>query len=276
MVTASLFCRSPIRRRRPTRPVSCATKLLGELPAGCWSPGGRLRILGNGPPAWSTTTATAPGSASGADLLAATGQLVLNSAEPLAPLTLIDLRSRVSWRLWWPSQLRGGTHIAAVRPNGRDIAVGFHGLAAPGEEGYDLWLLNTATRPGAPARPLRRRHRRQGNRHGLDGDGRLVVLTGRPPVARWLRCGGPVNLGSRSARSPCPNLAPAPTPSRSGELAAPAAGRRGVVATVNLALGQLAPVVGLPGRWAVGPAPWPSCTGHDSACGPRPVTAGGG
>ena len=81
-----------------------------------------------------------------ADLLAATGQLVLTSAEPLAPLTLTDLRSGASWRLGWPSRLRGGTHIAAVHPNGRDIAVGFHGLATPGEAGYDLWLLDTGSR----------------------------------------------------------------------------------------------------------------------------------
>jgi hypothetical protein len=79
-------------------------------------------------------------------LLAATGQLLLTSAEPQAPLTLTNLASHRSWRLGWPSRLRGGTHIAAVHPNGRDIAVGFHGLAAPGEEGYDLWLLHTASR----------------------------------------------------------------------------------------------------------------------------------
>jgi hypothetical protein len=113
-----------------------------------------------------------------ADLLAATGELVLTSAEPLAPLALTNLRSRVSWRLGWPSRLRGGTHIAAVHPNGRDIAVGFHGLAAPGEEGYDLWLLNTATRrwqhlPDLPAADIAAK----ATDMAWTGDGRLVVLT---------------------------------------------------------------------------------------------------
>jgi hypothetical protein len=38
--------------------------------------------------------------------------------------------SRSSWRLSWPSRLRGGTHIASVHPDGRHITVGFYGLAA--------------------------------------------------------------------------------------------------------------------------------------------------
>jgi hypothetical protein len=135
------------RLRRPARPVSCTTKLLGELPAGL------LVASGTSEDPWDRPTSLVDHRGHRtrlgfpvADLLAATGQLVLTSAEPLAPLTLTNLRSGASWRLGWPSPLRGGTHIAAVHPNGRDIAVGFHGLAAPGEEGYDLWLLNTATR----------------------------------------------------------------------------------------------------------------------------------
>ena len=113
-----------------------------------------------------------------ADLLAATGQLLLTSAEPLSPLTLSNLHSRVSWPLGWPSRLRGGTHIAAVHPNGRDIAVGFHGLAAPGEAGYDLWLLNTATRrwqhlPDLPTADIAAK----ATDLAWTGDGRLVVLT---------------------------------------------------------------------------------------------------
>jgi hypothetical protein len=36
----------------------------GSSQPGCWSPAGPPRILGTGPPAWSTTAATAPGSAS--------------------------------------------------------------------------------------------------------------------------------------------------------------------------------------------------------------------
>jgi hypothetical protein len=68
---------------------------------------------------------------------------------PLAPSTTADPRQSrplAGLPLAGPSPLPGGTHIAAVHPNGRDIAVGFHGLAAPGEEGYDLWLLHTASR----------------------------------------------------------------------------------------------------------------------------------
>jgi hypothetical protein len=47
-------------------------------------------------------------------------------------LTLTNLASHRSWPVGWPSRLRGGTHTAAVHPNRRDIAGGFHGLAARG------------------------------------------------------------------------------------------------------------------------------------------------
>ena len=165
--------------RRPARPVSCATKLLGELPAGLLVASG----TSEDPWEWPASLVDRRGHRTGlgfpaADLLAATGELVLTSAEPLAPLALSDLRSRVSWRLGWPSRLRGGTHIAAVHPNGRDIAIGFHGLAVPGEEGYDLWLLNTATRrwqhlPDLPAADIAAK----ATDMAWTGDGRLVVLT---------------------------------------------------------------------------------------------------
>jgi hypothetical protein len=108
-------------RLRRTRPVSCASKLLGELPA--------------------------------AEMLAANGQLLLTGAEPLAPLTLTNLRSGNSWRLSWPSRLRGGTHIASVHPDGRHIAVGFYGLAAPGEEGRVRRAGQRARRDRGAARP---------------------------------------------------------------------------------------------------------------------------
>jgi hypothetical protein len=167
------------RPRQPARPVSCTTKLLGELPAGLLVASG----TSEDPWQWPASLVDHHGDRTrlgfpAADLLAATGQLVLTSAEPLAPLTLSDLRSRVSWRLGWPSRLRGGTHIAAVHPNGRDIAVGFHGLAAPGGEGYDLWLLNTATRrwqhlPDLPAADIAAK----ATDMAWTGDGRLVVLT---------------------------------------------------------------------------------------------------
>ena len=167
------------RLRRPARPVSCMTKLLGELPAGLLAASGRSEDPWDRP----TSLVDRRGHRTrlgfpAADLLAATGQLVLTSAEPLAPLTLTNLRSGASWRLGWPSPLRGGTHIAAVHPNGRDIAVGFHGLAAPGEEGYDLWLLNTATRrwqhlPDLPAADIAAK----ATDMAWTGDGRLVVLT---------------------------------------------------------------------------------------------------
>jgi hypothetical protein len=168
------------RLRRPSRPVSCASKLLGELPAGL--------LVASGPSEdpWDRPTnlvdhrgrRTRLGFPA-ADLLAATGQLLLTSAEPPAPLTLTNLRSHRSWRLAWPSQLRGGAHIAAVHPNGRDIAVGFYGLAAPGEAGYDLWLLNTASRrwrhlPDLPAADIAAK----ATDLAWARDGRLVVLTG--------------------------------------------------------------------------------------------------
>jgi hypothetical protein len=96
----------------------------------------------------------------------------------VAPLTLTNLRSRARWRLGWPSRLRGGTHIAAVHPNGRDIAVGFYGLAAPGEEGYDLWLLDAISRrwqhlPDFPAADVVAK----ATDLAWTGDGRLVLLT---------------------------------------------------------------------------------------------------
>ena len=163
-------------RLRRTRPVSCASKLLGELPA--------------------------------AEMLAANGQLLLTAAEPLAPLTLTNLRSGNSWRLSWPSRLRGGTHIASVHPDGRHIAVGFYGLAAPGEEGYDLWLLDTASRrwrhlPDLPAADIAAK--------AVDmawtGDGRLVLLTGTATrgqvVVVWRP--GQRRLGIRPVKLPTPS-----------------------------------------------------------------------
>lgn len=197
------------RPRRPVWPVSCMTTLLGELPAGL------LVASGTSEDPWERLPSlinhhghrTRLGFPA-ADLLAATGQLVLTSAEPLDPLTLTNLRSGASWRLGWPSRLRGGTHIAAVHPNGRDIAVGFHGLAAPGKAGYDLWLLNTATRrwqhlPDLPAADIAAK--------AIDmawtRDGRLVVLTGTATlgqvVAVW-RPGQP-RLALRPVKLPEPS-----------------------------------------------------------------------
>jgi hypothetical protein len=198
------------RPRRPARPVSCTTKLLGELPAGLLVASG----TSEDPWEWPASLVDRRGHRTGlgfpaADLLAATGQLVLTSAEPLAPLALSNLRSRVSWRLGWPSRLRGGTHIAAVHPNGRDIAIGFHGLAVPGEEGYDLWLLNTATRrwqhlPDLPAADIAAK----ATDMAWTGDGRLVVLTqtatGGQVVAVW-RPGQPrLALGQLTLPTPSP------------------------------------------------------------------------
>jgi hypothetical protein len=197
------------RLRRPSRSVSCATKLLGELPAGL--------LVASGPSEdpWERPTSLVDQRGHrtwlgfpAADLLAASGQLVLTSAEPLAPLTLTNLRNRVSWRLGWPSRLRGGTHIAAVHPNGRHIAVGFHGLAVPGEEGYDLWLLDTISRrwqhlPDLPAADLVAK----ATDLAWTGDGRLVVLTGTATggqvVAVW-RPGQP-RLALRQIKLPTPS-----------------------------------------------------------------------
>jgi hypothetical protein len=197
------------RPRRPARPVSCTTKLLAELPAGLLVASG----TSEDPWEWPTSLLDHHGHRTrlgfpAANLLAATGQLVLTSAEPLAPLTLTNLHSGASWRLSWPSRLRGGTHIAAVHPNGRDIAVGFHGLAAPGEEGYDLWLLNTATRrwqhlPDLPAADIAAK----ATDLAWTGDGRLVVLTGTATlgqvVAVW-RPGQP-RLALRPLKLPTPS-----------------------------------------------------------------------
>ena len=165
--------------RRPARPVSCTTKLLSELPAGL--------LVASGPSEdpWDRPTSLVDRRGRrtrlgfpAADLLAATGELVLTSAEPLAPLTLTDLSSGARWRLGWPSRLRGGTHIAAVHPNGRHIAVGFYGLAAPGEGGYDLWLLDTIGRrwqhlPDFPAADVVAK----ATDLAWTGDSRLVLLT---------------------------------------------------------------------------------------------------
>jgi hypothetical protein len=197
------------RPRQPARPVSCTTTLLGELPAGL------LVASGTSEDPWERPASlidhhgrrTRLGFPA-ADLLAATGQLVLTSAEPLAPLILTNLRSDASWQLGWPSRLRGGTHLAAVHPNGRDIAVGFHGLAAPGQAGYDLWLLNTATRrwqhlPDLPAADIAAK----ATDMAWTGDGRLVVLTATATlgqvVAVW-RPGQP-RLALRPVKLPEPS-----------------------------------------------------------------------
>jgi hypothetical protein len=71
------------------------------------------------------------------------------------------------------------THIAAVHPNGRDIAVGFHGLAAPGEEGYDLWLLTPPAAAGSTCpTSLTADVAVKATDLAWTRDGRLVVLTG--------------------------------------------------------------------------------------------------
>jgi hypothetical protein len=79
------------RPRRPVWPVSCLTTLLGELPAGL------LVASGTSEDPWERLPSlidhhghrTRLGFPA-ADLLAATGQLVLTSAEPLDPLTLTN------------------------------------------------------------------------------------------------------------------------------------------------------------------------------------------
>jgi hypothetical protein len=168
------------RLQRPPWPVPCTTTPHAELPADL------LVATGTAHDPWERPTSLLDQAGHrtrlgfpAANLLAATGQLLLTSAEPQAPLTLTNLASHRSWRLGWPTRLRGGTHIAAVHPNGRDIAVGFHGLAAPGEEGYDLWLLNTASRrwqhlPDLPAADVAVK----ATDLAWTRDGRLVVLTG--------------------------------------------------------------------------------------------------
>ena len=197
------------RPRRPAQPVSCTTKLLGEVPAGLLVATG----TSEDPWQWPTSLVDHHGHRTrlgfpAADLLAATGQLVLTSAEPKTPLTLTNLRSRASWRLGWPSRLRGGTHIAAVHPNGRDIAIGFHGLATPGEEGYDLWLLDTATHrwrhlPDLPAADIAAK----ATDMAWTGDGRLVVLTQTATlgqvVAVWQP--GQPRLALRQIKLPTPS-----------------------------------------------------------------------
>ena len=174
------------RRRRPARPVSCTTKLLAELPAGL------LVASGTSEDPWDRPTSLVDHDGHrtrlgfpAARLLAATGQLLLTSTQPQAPLTLTDLASHRSWRLAWPSRLRGGTHLAAVHPSGRDIAVGFYGLAAPGEQGYDLWLLDTATRrwqhlPDLPATDIAAK----ATDLAWTREGRLVVLTVTPTLGQ--------------------------------------------------------------------------------------------
>jgi hypothetical protein len=197
------------RLRRPARAVSCTTKLLGELPAGLLVASG----TSEDPWEWLPSLLDHHGHRTrlgfpAADLLTATGQLVLTSAEPLAPLTLTNLHSRVSWRLGWPSRLRGGTHIAAIHPNGRDIAVGFHGLATPGKAGYDLWLLDTATRrwrhlPDLPASDIAAK----ATDMAWTPDGRLVMLTGTASlgqvVAVWRP--GQRRLALRQIKLPKPS-----------------------------------------------------------------------
>jgi hypothetical protein len=167
------------RPRRLGRAVACTTKLLGELAAGL------LIAAGPSEDPWERPISLVDRRGHrtrlgfpAARLLAATGELVLAGAEAPGPLTLTDLASGTTRRLRWPSRLRGGTHIAAVHPTGRDIAVGFHGLPAPGEDGYDLWLLHTASGrwehlPGFPAAGVAAKTTDM----AWTRDGRLVVLT---------------------------------------------------------------------------------------------------
>ena len=171
------------RRQGPARPVACETLLLGDTSAGL--------LLAAGPPGgsddpwdWPTVLLDRRGRVTrlgfpAAEVVAADGHLLLRSAEPREPLTLTDLRDGTSRRLAWPSRLRGGTHAASMHPGGRLLAVGFHGLADVGEQGYDLWLLDTATLrwrhlPDLPATDVPAKETAM----AWTSDGRLVVLTG--------------------------------------------------------------------------------------------------
>lgn len=118
---------------------------------------------------------------------------MLTNAEPRAPLTLTNLRSGASWRLAWPSPLRGGTHIAAVHPT-----------AATSPLGSTAWPLRVrkATTCGCAADIVAK-----ATDMAWTGDGRLVVLTGTAArgwvVAVW-RPGQP-RLALRQFKLPKPS-----------------------------------------------------------------------
>jgi hypothetical protein len=157
-------------RRRPARPMACQTSLGEELPAGLLVDDGAALVT----PGGGLVRLHHPGAAP------AGGNLVLRGAEAGAPLTLADVAAGASWRLGWPSRLKGpqaGLGPVRASPDGRLAVVGFGDPADPGpEQALDLWLLDLATRrwqqlPGMPARVALK-----GTDLRWTADGRLVIL----------------------------------------------------------------------------------------------------
>jgi hypothetical protein len=157
-------------RRRPARPMACQTHLAAELPAGLLVDDGAALVRPDG----GVVRLGGPGAAP------AGGNLVLRGAETGAPLALADVGAGASWRLGWPSRVKGpqaGMGPVRASPDGRLAVVGFGDPADPGpEQALDLWLLDLATRHWRQLPEMPARVALKGTDLHWTADGRLVIL----------------------------------------------------------------------------------------------------
>jgi hypothetical protein len=196
------------RPRRPPRPAPCDAVLIDELPAGLLvygtrpvDGGGPYSALVTGDGAFRRLPAVVDG--------VAAGDLVLSTVERGRLIDLIDLRSRASHRLPWPSTLEDHVMgLIAGHPEGRVATVAFYPARSGPEQTLDVWLLDLASRGWRqlPDMPLRLGPSKPQLR--WTPDGRLVLLAelpGEPSavVAVWRP--GQSRIAARRVQLPNPD-----------------------------------------------------------------------
>ena len=195
------------RQRPPARPLPCEAVLIEELPAGLLVYGSASR--GGGDPY--SALVTADGALRRLPVVVdgvAGGNLVLSTVEPGKLIALTDVRSGVSHRLPWPSEL--DAHVMGLiggHPDGRLAHVAFYPALDRAEQTLDVWLLDLTTHrwQQLPDMPLRLAPSKPQLR--WTADGRRLLRAGRAGapagvVAVW-RPGDP-RIAVRQVKLPGP------------------------------------------------------------------------